>query len=185
VDERIVLDEFRAPSDSFFDVRPVRYNTDFGLDRFDQERYPDLSYNLVLRRTPLAALVTNLVPFLVAAGLAFAVLMTISGDAERSRTFRFSTTQAITTLSAIFFGALLAHLRLRARFDGVVYLETFYFLLYLVLLGVAIVAISASAPQTRDLKFFRYGDNLIPQLLYWPSMAATLLAVTIAVRLWA
>ena len=178
VDEAIELGGF-SREETYFDYFRGTYNSNLGADRFQQRDYPELRFNLVVRRDLLNAFVSNLVPLGVAAGLAFAVLMTIRSNGSRQHRFGFSTTQVMTTLGALFFAVLMAHQSLRQQFEGVVYFEYFYFLMYLVLLGVAVVAILVSAPATRDLAVVRFGDNLLARVLYWPTILLTMVVITL------
>ena len=179
VDSSIELGEF-SREDTYFDYfREDYYTSNFGNENFQQKDYPELRYNVVIRRHLPGAFVSNLVPLLVAAGLAFGIVMTMTRDERRSRRFGFSTTQVMTTLAALFFAVLIAHQQLRNRFEGVVYFEYFYFLMYLVLLGVGVLAILISAPFTRDRAVFAFGDNLLAQVLYWPSLLLASVLITL------
>ena len=179
VDSSIELGEF-SPEDTYFDYfREDYYTSNFGSEKFQQQDYPELRFNVEVRRNLLGAFVSNLVPLLVAAGLAFGILMTMTGDDRRSRRFGFSTTQVMTTLAGLFFAVLIAHQQLRSRFEGVVYFEYFYFLMYLVLLGVGVIAILISAPGTRHRPVFAFGDNLLAQVLYWPTILAASVLITV------
>lgn len=178
VDNAIELGEFNR-EDTYFDYHlDTFYNSNLGNSKFQQSNYPELRFNVVIRRDLANAFVSNLVPLLVAAGLAFGILMTMTRDERRSRRFGFSTTQVMTTLAGLFFAVLIAHQQLRGQFQGVVYLEYFYFVMYLVLLGVGVTAILVSAPATRNRTFFAFGDNLLAQVLYWPTLLLTMLLIT-------
>ena len=178
VDNSIELGDF-IRENTYFDYHLDEfYNSNLGNENFQQSEYPELRFNVVIRRQLLNAFVSNLVPLLVAAGLAFGILMTMTRDDRRSRRFGFSTTQVMTTLAGLFFAVLIAHQQLRGRFEGIVYFEYFYFLLYLVLLGVGVVAILVSAPATQESRFFAFGDNLLPQILFWPTLLLAIVAIT-------
>ncbi len=181
IDNGITLGNF-LPKNTWFDYhREDYYSSNLGLDHFQQTDYPELQFNILIRRNIGNAFVSSFVPLAVIAGLAFAVLLTITTDERRSRRFRFSPLQVVTATATLFFALLLAHLQLRNQFENVVYFDWFYFLTYLVLLGVAVNAVLVAAPNASQRLFLRYGDNLIPQLLFWPTVlgAAVLLTVVI------
>jgi hypothetical protein len=136
---------------------------------------------VLIRRSIRNAFVSSFVPLAVIVGLAFAILLTITTDERRGRRFRFSPLQVFVAIGALFFALLLAHQQLREQFENVVYFDWFYFLAYLVLLGVAVNAVLVATPKLSQRLFFRFGDNLIPQLLYWPTLlgAAVLLTVVL------
>lgn len=180
IDDSIVLGDF-SRGDTYFDYFLTDYNSNFGLNTFQESRYPELQFNVLIQRNVANAMVGTLVPLSVAAGLAFAVLLTITASRNRARRFGFSTSQVMATLAALFFAVLIAHQQLRNQFKDIVYFDSFYFLIYLVILGVAINAILVASPVTGRRTFFSFGDNLIPQLLYWPTLllAADILAITL------
>jgi hypothetical protein len=179
IDNSIELGEFSRENTYFDYHQDPFYNSNLGSPKFHESDFPELRFNVLIRREVGNAFVTNLVPLFVAAGLAFGILMTMTRDERRSRRFGFSTTLVMTTLAALFFAVLLAHQHLRGQFQGVVYFEYFYFLMYLVLLGVAVTAILISAPATRDRTLFAFGDNLLPQVIFWPSLLLAMVVVTV------
>jgi hypothetical protein len=181
VEETIVLGDWDR-EDTYFDYFLSSYNTNFGIDGYvGQTGFPELRYNMLIKRRVGNAFIVNLVPLFVVAMLAFASLMTATTDRERGSTFGFSTAGSIGTLSALFFVVLLAHIQLRQQFagSGVVYLEWFYFVMYVVLLGVAVTTYLVAAPSSAGLRLVAYRDNLIPKVTYWPALIGAMVAITI------
>jgi hypothetical protein len=85
--------------------------------------------------------------------------------------------------TGLFFVVIIAHINLRDDLatQGVIYLESFYFVLY----GAILIIALNSLLVTSNVQFqvLRYRDNLIPKLLYWPvimliSFVVTLFAFT-------
>ena len=107
--------------------------------------------------------------------------MTTTSDPDRGTIFGFSTAGGIATVSALFFVVLLAHIQLREQFagSGVVYIEWFYFMMYVVLLGVAVDTYLVSAPWTAGNRLIAFEDNLIPKVTYWPVLIGTMCVITI------
>ena len=60
--------------------------------------------------------------------------------------------------------------------QGVVYIESFYFILYGAILAVSANSILVAARLDNNLLLYR--DNLIARLLYWPIMLGITLIVT-------
>ena len=181
VEETIVLGDWNR-EDTYFDYFVSSYNTDFGIDEYvGQTGFPELRYNMLVKRRFVNAFIVNLVPLLVVAMLAFAALMTTTSDPDRGTIFGFSTAGGIATVSALFFVVLLAHIQLREQLPGsrVVYIEWFYFMMYVVLLGVAVDTYLVSAPRTAGNRLIAYEDNLIPKVTYWPVLIGTMCVITI------
>ena len=79
---------------------------------------------------------------------------------------------------ALFFAIVLAHARLRGQFPdvGILYIEWYYFVAYLAVLGVTINAIVYAAHLGGGFIHFR--ENLIPRVAYWPMNTTFLFIVT-------
>jgi hypothetical protein len=179
IDAGIVLGGWTV-DETFFMYRPVRYDTDFGLPaaagRSDR---PELYFSVVIHRKVLDAFIVNLVPLLVCAVMLFAMLLTVSGDAERSERLGFSLFGVIGASSALFFVVVLAHVQLRDRLPGagIVYIEKFYFLLYFAI--IAVVASCYLFSTGSRLRLVHHRDNLIPKLAFWPIVLGTMVIITL------
>ena len=181
VEETIVLADWDR-EDTYFDYYVSSYNTNFGIDQYvGQTDFPELRFNMLIKRQFENAFIVNLVPLFVVAMLAFAALMTTTSDPDRGTIFGFSTAGGIATVSVLFFVVLLAHIQLREQFagSGVVYIEWFYFMMYVVLLGVAVDTYLVSAPWTAGNRLIAFEDNLIPKVTYWPVLIGTMCVITI------
>ena len=179
LEEDFVLSGWSLAS-SYFDYHIHNYNTNFGIEDYvGQEDYPELYFNIHIRRSFKDAFITNLVPLFVLASILFAVLMTVTRDQEKSAVFGFSTSGVLGACSGLFFVALLAHIQLRSELAAqkVIYLEYFYFVVYVAILVVAINAYLFST-DTR-IPSICYRDNLIPKLLFWPAILGMLMVITL------
>lgn len=65
---------------------------------------------------------------------------------------------------------------------GILYLEYFYFILYLLIIAVAINAILFS--QKTNIRWLQYQESLIPKLLYWSAILTLLLSIYPTIRRW-
>lgn len=86
---------------------------------------------------------------------------------------------ALSYTAALFFVIAVVHASLResAAAIGLTYLEYLYLFLYVAILLVA--ANTFVFVRYPNFPLVRYGDNLISKLLYWPTLLAGTLAVTV------
>lgn len=170
-DNNIVLGDWEV-EETFFDFKTPHYDMDFGLGKPLPET-PELYFNVVLRREFLGAFIVNLVPLLISAILLFATLLTITARAGQADIFGFNTSGVLGVCSALFFVVLLAHIQIRQEFpgSGIIYIEYFYLAMYTALLGVAMDAyLFTHDKYSKQFKFIHLEDNLIPKLIFWPTL---------------
>jgi hypothetical protein len=133
--------------------------------------YPELHFNVVLKRKFLNAFIIQLVPLATIASLLFAVLLTLTQHEKKRELAGFSLGGVNGMISGLFFVVLLAHVQLREQFaaSGIVYIEYFYLLMYVLMLLVTLNSFALSwnskSPWIYALTF---RDNLPAKLLYWP-----------------
>ncbi len=181
VEEQIVLAGWDIEK-SFFRYVLSSYDTNFGIaDYVGQDHFPELHFNLVIRRNFLNAFFINLVPLLLIAGLLFAVLMTVTDHPERRGRLGFNDMNVIGAASALFFVVLLAHIQLREQFesDRLVYLERFHLLMYLTLLLVSVFTYVFSVGHGRIAEIVRWRDGLAMKLAYWPYLTGSAVPITL------
>ena len=171
---------------SFFNYHHNSYNTNFGIDNYvGQNRFPELYFNIALKREFFDPFVSKLAPIVVVLLMLFAVLVTSSKDKERSALLGFNTAGVLASSSALFFVVLLSHIDLRGSLAAkeIIYLENYYFVTYLALLVVAINSILFSwgirFPSIGGVSLIQQHDNLIPKLLFWPMITGQLLVLTL------
>jgi hypothetical protein len=111
--------------------------------------------------------------------LLYAVLMIASREADKTELFGFSTSNVLTFCAALFFVVILGHIDLRSNLSSseIIYLEYFFFVMYLAILAVSVNSILFVSHASVSL--IQYKDNLIPELLYWPAITGMLLAITL------
>lgn len=181
VEDMIVLGDFER-KDTYFDYLLSSYNTDFGIDDYvGQSDFPELRFNMVVKRRFENAFIISLIPLFLVAALAFAALLTVTTDERSASVHGFSTSGVIGTVSALFFVVLLSQIQLRQQFagSGVVYLEWFYFLMYVALLGVAINTYLVGAGWSSRWRILTYGDNLVAKTTYWPLLIGSMALITL------
>ena len=174
-----------AIRDTFFSYKRKCYDTRFGLQSYEgQYNFPELHYNITLSRRFEDAFIVALVPLISVLVLLFSVLVLATEDRERASIFGFNAAGAIGASSALLFVVMLAHVSLRREFATTqfVYLEYFYLVTYVAVLGVSVnVYLFSAQHHGRLLDRLHRDDDLVPKLAFWPLVLVFLSAATIAV----
>lgn len=153
---------------SYYDFEKKNYNTTFGVinDFANKSRY-ELNFNIVTERKFLGPFITNIIPLIVISLLLFTIVIS-SSKKEKNNTFGFTGFGVLEVCAAFFFVVILAHIDLRNLLgvQEIIYLDYFYFLIYIKILIYAVNSILFT--KYEDIKFVQIRDNLFPILLYWP-----------------
>lgn len=182
IEPGIVLDGWSIV-DTFFAYRGVQYDTGFGVhDRPGSLVFPELHFNAVLERQFLDPFVIHMVPLFVVVALLFSMLMTVTVDSDKAKRFGFTTLSMVGACSGLFFLVLLGHIQLRQRFTGygIVYVESFYLLIYILILLVAVFSFSTTHGLPRRLRFLHRNDGDIVKLAFWPVTFGALAVIALA-----
>ena len=191
---------------SFFSYSVRDYGTDFGQVKAQGlDHTTELAFNLQISRSFVGPFISNMLPLIIIAILLFIALtittkmpyfvLAIAGRTRAlgageimddgtikhggSPTYGLIATATVLSYTvALFFAIVLAHARLRGQFPdvGILYLEWYYFVAYLAVLGVTINAILYAAHLGGGLIHFR--ENLIPRFAYWPMNTFFLFVIT-------
>ena len=168
IERDIVLGNWEIEK-TFFDYHLPYYDTNFGIIGSAKPKlFPELYFNIVLKRKFINEFIINLVPLLTVAALLFLILLSTTSEKEKAQRFDFSILGVIGVNSALFFVVIIAHVQLRREFlgSGLVYLEYFYLLMYFMILVITVDTYIVSAGLRVRLLYYK--DHLIPKLLYWP-----------------
>lgn len=186
-DKDIVLGHWN-PTNTFFNYRNHKYNTAFGIYKNNGElnKQPELHFNIVLKRRFLNSFIINILPLAIIACLVFATLMMITKDEKQASIFGMNTSGVIGVCSGLFFVILVSQVQIREQFAGskIVYIEYFYPLMYVSLLGISVNSYLFSRTKKDNnsvLKWIDYEDNIIPKLIYWPVLlgSATIISAVV------
>ncbi len=180
IDNRIVLGTWEREN-TYFDYRLSDLGTTLGIsDTEFQTNLPELHYNFVIKRNFGNAFVVHMIPLIVVTMLLFGAVMTVTRRPELIERHDFSTSSVIGTCSVLFFVILLAHVQLREGFAGspVIYMESFFFLMYFLLLAVSVNTYLFASEAVPSLRFIHYRDNLIPKAAFWPFVLLCTVAIT-------
>ncbi len=165
---------------SFFSYRLNSYEADFGFDTFKGQReFPELYFDVGLSRDFLNPFVGYLIPLFGVSFLLFAILMTVRTHPAKAALLGFDTSTVLGFCAALFFVVILAHTSLRRTLaaQNIIYIEHFYFVVYVAILAVGVSALMIAAPARPA--WVRYQDNLISRLLFWPFLQGTMLLITL------
>ena len=183
IEEEIVLETWEREN-TFFDYQLSSYDTDFGITNYvGQQGFPELHYNFIVKRKFENAFIVYLLPLFLVATLLFAALLTISDKAELSERFGFSVSGFIGASSALFFVVMLAHIQLREQFagSGIVYIEYFYILMYVLLVAATANTYLFSLRPKRGCGLILYEGNILVKIAYWPVVLGCLILITLRV----
>jgi hypothetical protein len=111
--------------------------------------------------------------------LLFAALMTATSDEDKSKIIGFNPSGVVRLCSALFFVVLLAHIQLRNTINvqEIMFLEYFYFSVYLAILLVPLHAFLFFMARSK-FWILEYDDSLFFKLLYWPLILGFQFVVT-------
>jgi len=165
---------------TYFNYRPQLSNTDYGVSNHARANImPELYFNIIARRNILTPFVSFLFPLLLILCLLFIVQMKFSQDEEKKTAFGLRGLTVIAIIISFLFPAFISQVSLRQGLssDSVTFLENFYFVIYFLLLLVAVNAYFFTAHK--NLRFIHFEDGLLPKLFYWPIFSLLALVITL------
>lgn len=180
IDPRIVMGTWEREN-TYFDYRLSDLDTTLGIGENEfQTNLPELHYNFVIKRNFGNAFIVHMIPLIVVTMLLFGAVMTVTRRPDLVERHDFSTSSVIGTCSVLFFVILLAHVQLREGFAGspVIYMESFFFLMYFLLLAVSVNTYLFASEAVPSLRLIHYKDNLYPKAAFWPFVLLCMVAIT-------
>ncbi|MCK5876637.1 MAG: cache domain-containing protein [Candidatus Marithrix sp.] len=143
---------------SFFNYRVNYENTNFGISEYmgvGNINFPHLHINILLKREFIGQFISHVLPLIIISTILFGLQMWLG-----------KTTTFMRSLIGLFFGILLAHIRLRGtiKTPEIIYLESFYLIIYC---SFIITTVSFFLYRYK-VNIGYYRDGLIPKLLFWP-----------------
>ena len=172
-----VLDGWE-PQKTFFSYRVNSNNTNIGLGNFANSNAPEFHFNVDVKRNLEATFNSNLLLIAVVLILLFAILTMITKGESKTH-FGFSSHGVLGYCTSILFTLIIAHSSLRTRIPigGIIYLEYFYFVMYIAILVISLNSIAFASH--RSIPFIDTKDNMYMKALYWPVIVGILLVITI------
>ncbi len=182
IDEAIVLGTW-SRKETYFNYHIAAYDTTFGVGAYPEtdRLFANLTYNVVLKRKFQNAFIINFVPLFVVSMLLFILVMMVTNDPKKTSKFGYSTAGSIASCSSLFFVVMLSHIQLRSSFSsvGIVFIEYSYFLMYLIILLVALNHFLFSVGWLSKWRFISYEDNFIPKVIFWPLIFGSMLSISL------
>ncbi len=178
IEEDIVLSGLEIRS-SYFSYLPKSYNTNFGINKYvGEDNFPELYYTVVVRRNFIDPFISYLLPFLVIAGIIFSLFLIITDDPVMAEKFDYNCAFILAAATGLIFAVLVAHSQLRSSLGihELIYLEYFYIVLYVMILLLIIDSFFFSMEYRVGILHYR--NNLLPKLMYWPTVFGVLFIIT-------
>lgn len=178
VERDFVLERYTLER-TYFNYHYNNYNTDFGIDTYaGQTAFPELYFNVGVKRDVMDAFVAYMIPMVILVLMAFGVQFIVTQIPDKMSMHGISTTGLIGYYASLFFIGVLAQLDIRRTLNapGVVYLEYFYFILYIILLLQTVNSVIFAA--TDDVGWLEYKDNLYPKVIFFPITLGLMFIVT-------
>lgn len=171
--------------DTFFMYQRLHYDTNLGIPTFSRKVFPELTYNIELKRDVIDILVMHLFPLIVVIFLSFLTLLSYTFDEQKREIFSFHYLDVLTASAALFFVVILAHSYLRETmsWSGFVYFEYLYVITYAAVVYMTINSFFMAHTDLacyRFYKLFTYEDNLIPKVLFLPLVACSFMCLALA-----
>jgi hypothetical protein len=163
---------------SFFSFNEQNFRSDLGNPEFTGLKETSvLTYNVLIKNIIISSVITYVVPIFIVAMLIFLLPFTVNqkeGNAKEG-----SSLSIIQAAGGFFFVLLLSHIQLRSHIEtpGLTYLETFYFVMYfmLVIMSSAVLLYL----KTNKYPILEYKENLIFKLSYWPILLLSIYMISL------
>ena len=180
VDPKIILGQWSIDQ-SFYNYVTANYDTNFGGNsHLGHKQRPELTFNVAMHRKYLNVVIKYITPLLLVAFLAFTIVIITTSDNKKIGLFDAKALKIQSNCTRLFFVALLAHIHLRQVLvsTGIVYLEYFYILLYITLLGVGLNAYLYSVKRSTSGQTFEQDGNQMAKLGFWPAIFGVAVVIT-------
>ena len=163
---------------SFFNLQKEFYHTTFGMYHYgpfgiyketEKSDRPDLFFNVTAIRDVLNSINIDLLTLFVIIFILFMVLLSYQA---------LGLSWTLGSITTAFFSTILAQVRFRGKIlsNEFVYFETFYLLIYVIIIAILLVTVLDlhKVIRNRWLK-----NNFITKLLYWPVCLLSMLLISV------
>ncbi|MEN8187319.1 MAG: cache domain-containing protein [Bacteroidota bacterium] len=165
---------------SYFTFNEHNFYSDLGNPEYKGlKETPVLTFNILIKNIILSTIISSLVTIFIIALMVFLLPFTV--EKKDGEVLEGGSLSLIQAAGGFFFILILAHIQLRVDIEtpGMIYLEIFYFVMYLML-----AAMSASVllyAKTNDYPILEYKNNLIFKISYWPLLLLSIYLITLFV----
>jgi hypothetical protein len=163
-----------------FSYKGIQYSASFGAGLYrPSQPYPEMYFNVGMRRNVLGPLVSRIVPICVVLMLLYAALILTKRQESVQHLVGFNTFTVLAYCAALFFVVVVDHSSMRQTLapESLIYLDSFYFMLYLMLTLVSFNSILLTSE--REYWIIEHEDNAIPNYLFWPIASGFVLVSTL------
>ena len=165
-------------SKTFYSFKMTQYKSNFGASVNDpiMTNRPDLYFNITIRREFLGVFVAYMIPIIVIAFLLFAVIMIRAKDSAMNEWLGFNSATVLGYAASLFFVLVISHMSLRETLHakGIIYLEYFFFSLY-----IAIAIVSVNSIEFAFRRINGKSDRHVLRYIYWPGLLLSILVATV------
>ena len=162
---------------SYYSFHEHNFYTNLGNKNYKGlKETPVLTFNVLIKNIIISSIISNIVPMFIIAVMIFLLPFTV--DKRDGEIKEGGALNIIQAAGGFFFVLLLSHIQLRNNIEtpGLIYLETFYFVMYFML------AIMSSAVmlflKTNKYPVLEYKHNLIFKISYWPILLFSIYLIT-------
>jgi Cache domain len=177
-DKTLILPGWNLIS-TYFIYSPVDAGNKFGIKTaLEQVKRQELGFTIIAQRNFLDPFVSSVLPIIVVASLLFGMLIIGSKQSDKIAATGFKATDVLRASVSLLFPVLVAQVNLRGKIGSstIIYIEYFYFVLYTAILGVSANALLFTL---KGHGVSNYRDNIIPKLIFWPSLLGAFFSLTV------
>ncbi len=170
INKSIALSDWELKK-SFFSFMKKEFETNFGLiSNVSKQEFWELFYTIKIERNVVNPFISILLPFFVILILLFTLLLIIQETSIEA---------FVVAAGSLLFTVLLSHFSLRQglHLKEIVYLEYFYFVLYLFIILLIINAFLFHSKH--EIYYIKFEDNAFVKSVFWPLSMSILLIITV------
>lgn len=150
--------------ETFFKFAESRYDTNFGINNYiGKKGFPELTYNIALKRKTSDALIIYILPILAVFVLLFFSITMLTSDEKLLDVMGFNFSD-MTNLGALFlFLVILSHIQLRSNVtsQSIMFIEYLYFLAYASITWMVLASFIVSNRYLNKILPILYAHNCI------------------------
>ncbi len=164
--------------ESYFSFHEHNFYTNLGnINNKGLKETSVLTFNVLIKNVIISSLISNVIPIFIIAIMIFLLPFTV--DKRDGEVKEGGALNIIQAAGGFFFVLLLSHIQLRNNIEtpGLIYLETFYFVMYfmLAMMSTAVMLFL----KTNKYPVLEYKHNIIFKLSYWPILLFAIYMTTL------
>lgn len=180
IDPEIVLSGYSL-LETFFSLKNSSYDTNFGVKNFiGQKNFPELYFNIVLRRDVINSAIIYFLPLVTAIALMFFGILLITTRPDHLSFLGYSLINLLSLAAFLLFIVVLSHIQLRTQVTSksVIYLEYIYIIVYAAIIyGIGVAFIIDHASQL-GLKKVYANDGFWAKVTFLPLVTGAFFLAT-------